>query len=62
MYIIFAKCSTMEFHLPTPLNTPKPPNRACTGRRGFYAIFRHFSGFEFFSAPKPLPAASNADR
>jgi len=27
----------------------------CTGRWGFCGIFKHFSGFEFFSASKQSP-------
>ena len=36
------------------------PNKTCTGQVGFYAIYEHFSGFEFFcsqaeSTPVHLP-------
>ncbi len=41
------------------------PNIACTGQVGFVAIFKHFSGFEFFLLPSIVharPPASNANR
>jgi len=43
----------------------KTPNKACTGRWGFCAIFEHFSGFEFSLLPSRVhvrPSASNANR
>jgi len=41
------------------------PNNACTGRWGFCAIYKHFSGFEFFLLSGIFPArppAANASR
>jgi len=44
----------------------KAPNKACSGRRGFCAIYGHFSHFEFILLsdmiyPRP-PSAANANR
>jgi len=45
---------------------PHTPNKACSGRRGVCAVYRHFSGFELFLHLKPFstpPAsAANASR
>ena len=43
------------------------PNTACTGRRGFCAVFRHFSGLFFFcsqaeSTPAPPPVTQTVSR
>jgi hypothetical protein len=41
-------------HLQKRLEFPgwvERPNKACSGRRGFFAIYRHFSGFEFILIP-----------
>ena len=35
------------------------PNKACTGQVGFVAIFRQFSGFEFFLHLKQNPRPSH---
>jgi len=41
------------------------PNKACTRRWGFGAVFKQFSGFEFFPLPNIIharPSAGNANR
>jgi hypothetical protein len=42
------------------------PNKACSGRRGFCAIYEHFPGFEFLLIPSAIhtrpPSAANANR
>jgi len=54
------------FYLISKNNHPQtPPNKACTGRWGFCAVYKHFSGFEFFLLPNRVharPSASNANR
>ena len=40
-------------------------NKACTGRWGFCAVYKQFSGFEFSLLPSRVharPSASNANR
>jgi hypothetical protein len=41
------------------------PNKACSGFLGVCAIYKHFSGFEFFLLPNRIhahPHAGNANR
>jgi hypothetical protein len=41
------------------------PNKACSGRWGFFAIYKHFSGFGFFLLSgifSARPTATNANR
>jgi len=44
----------------------KPSNKACSGRRGVCALYKHFSGFEFSlhlkQNPRPPASAANASR
>ncbi|MGB5846737.1 MAG: hypothetical protein WBG94_20010, partial [Anaerolineales bacterium] len=49
--------------LSTILRNETPPNKMCSGRVGFVASFKHFSGFEFFLLPSiahTRPPAGNA--
>ena len=47
------------------LHGKKRANKVCSGRVGFVAIFKHFSGFEFFLLSNIFharPHATNANR
>lgn len=49
----------------TSLAQQKTPNKACSGLAGFYAIYKHFSGFGFFLLSGIIlarPPTTNANR
>jgi len=50
---------------PAYLEQQKTPNKACTRQVGFCAVYKQFSGFEFFLLPNTIharPHAGNANR
>jgi hypothetical protein len=54
-----------EYKRAGSLQNQKRANKACTGRWGFCAIYKQFSGFKFFLLPNRIharPSASNASR
>jgi len=55
----------VSFFQPASLAQQKTPNKACSGLAGFCAIYKHFSGFEFFLLPSRIharPHVTNANR